>query len=57
MLTRVSDGGPAIVIADDVVSADFSLNGNVLRLEMEIASGDGGTTPMILETYLRDLQP
>lgn len=54
-LTRNNDG-VITTLADDVASAVFSLSGRVLTLNMTVNSGNGGTTPMTLQTYLRVLQ-
>ncbi len=54
-LTRNEDG-IVTTLADDVTSAVFSLSGRVLTLELTVNSGNGGTTPMTLQTYLRVLQ-
>ncbi len=54
-LTRNNDG-IVTTLADDVDAAEFTLTGRVLTLNMTVNSGNGGTTPMILKTYLRELQ-
>ena len=54
-LTRNNDG-IVTTLADDVDSAVFSLSGRVLTLDLIVNSGNGGTTPMTLKTYLRVLQ-
>ncbi len=54
-LTRNNDG-IVTILADDVDSAAFSLSGRVLTLDLIVNSGNGGTTPMTLRTYLRVLQ-
>ncbi len=54
-LTR-NDDGIVTPVAKGVVSAEFSLTGRVLTLELTVNSGNGGTTPLTLQTYLRVLQ-
>ncbi len=54
-LTRNEDG-IVTTLADDVASAVFSLSGRVLTLDLTVNSGNGGTTLMTLQTYLRVLQ-
>ena len=54
-LTR-NDDGIVTPVAKGVVSAEFSLSGRVLTLNMTVNSGNGGTTLMTLQTYLRVLQ-
>ena len=54
-LTRNEDG-IVTTLADDVASAEFSLSGRVLTLDLSVNSRNGGTTPMTLRTYLRVLQ-
>ena len=54
-LTRNNDG-IVTTLADDVDSAAFSLSGRVLTLDLTVNSGNGGTTLMTLQTYLRVLQ-
>ena len=54
-LTRNTDG-IVTTLADDVDSAVFSLSGRVLTLDLTVNSGNGGTTLMTLQTYLRVLQ-
>ena len=50
------DDGIVTPVAKSVVSADFSLSGRVLTLDLTVNSGNGGTTLMTLKTYLRVLQ-
>ncbi len=50
------DDGIVTPVAKSVVSADFSLSGRVLTLDLTVNSGNSGTTPLTLQTYLRDLQ-
>ena len=54
-LTR-NDDGIVTQVAKGVVSAEFSLSGRVLTLDLTVNSGNGGTTPLTLQTYLRVLQ-
>ena len=54
-LTR-NDDGIVTPVAKGVVSAEFSLSGQVLTLDLTVNSGNGGTTPMTLKTYLRVLE-
>ena len=49
------DDGIVTPVAKSVVSADFSLSGRVLTLDLTVNSGNGGTTLMTLKTYLRVL--
>ena len=50
------DDGIVTPVAKSVVSADFSLSGRVLTLDLTVNSGNGGTTLMTLKTYFRVLQ-
>ena len=50
------DDGIVTPVAKSVVSADFSLSGRFLTLDLTVNSGNGGTTLMTLKTYLRVLQ-
>ena len=50
------DDGIVTPVAKGVVSAEFSLSGQILTLELTVNSGNGGTTPLTLQTYLRVLQ-
>ena len=50
------DDGIVTPVAKGVVSAQFSLSGQVLTLDLTVNSGNGGTTPLTLQTYLRVLQ-
>ena len=54
-LTRNNDG-IVTPVAQGVVAAEFSLSGRVLTLDLTVNSGNGGTTLMTLQTYLRVLQ-
>ena len=54
-LTR-NDDGVITPVAKGVVSAEFSLTGRVLTLDLTVNAGNGETTPMTLQTYLRVLQ-
>ena len=54
-LTR-NDDGIVTTLADDVDSAEFSLSGRMLTLNMTVNSGNGGIRSMTLQTYLRVLQ-
>ena len=54
-LTRNEDG-VVTPVAKGVVSAEFSLSGKVLTLDLTVDSGNGGTTTLTLQTYLRVLQ-
>ena len=51
-----NDDGIVTTVADGVVSAVFSLSGRVLTLDLTVNSGNGGTTLLTLQTYLRVLQ-
>ena len=54
-LTR-NDDAIVTTVAKGVVSAEFSLSGRVLTLDLTVNSGNDGTTPITLKPYLRVLQ-
>jgi type II secretory pathway pseudopilin PulG len=53
-LTRTTDGVENI-LSDRVVSADFSLSGKTLTLQIEVVADRGGTESSTLQAYLRML--